>query len=55
VKHAHALQARTHGPVVLDAGHFATERPAVALLAGEIAAAFPGLTVVRAEEVDPIG
>jgi dinuclear metal center YbgI/SA1388 family protein len=55
VKHHQALLARDHGPVVIDAGHFATERPAVALLADYLTAEFPGLSVVRAEETDPIG
>jgi len=54
VKHHQALLARDHGPVIIDAGHFATERPAVALLADYLTAEFPGLTVIRAEETDPI-
>ena len=32
VKHHQALLARQHGLAVIDAGHFATERPAAALL-----------------------
>ncbi|MHB0937665.1 MAG: Nif3-like dinuclear metal center hexameric protein [Armatimonadota bacterium] len=54
VKHHQALLARAGGPMVVDAGHFATERPAVALLADYLSAAFPGLTILRAEEKDPI-
>lgn len=54
VKHHQALLARAGGPVVVDAGHFATERPAVALLADHLSAAFPGVTVIQAEESDPI-
>jgi len=54
VKHHQALLARAGGPVVVDAGHFATERPAVALLADYLTAELPGLTVIRAEETDPI-
>jgi len=55
VKHHQALLARDYGPVIIDAGHFATERPAVALLAEHLTAEFPGLSVIRAEETDPIG
>jgi len=54
VKHHQALLARDHGPVIIDAGHFATERPAAALLADYLTAEFPGLSVIRAEETDPI-
>lgn len=54
VKHHQALQARAQGPVVLDAGHFGTERPAVDLLARTLTEAFPDLRVLRAEEADPI-
>jgi len=53
VKHHQALLAHTQGPVLIDAGHFATERPAVALLAAYLAAEFPTLTILRAEEYDP--
>lgn len=53
VKHSQALLARDQGPAVIDAGHFATERSAVTLLARELAARFPALTVAQAEEVDP--
>jgi len=55
VKHHQALLARDHGPVIIDAGHFATERPAAALLADYLTAEFPGLSVIRAEETDPVG
>ena len=54
VKHGQALLARARGPVIIDAGHFATERPAVAVLAEYLTARFPELTVLRAEERDPI-
>lgn len=54
VKHHQALLARTRGLAVIDAGHFATERPAVELLADFLLARFPALTVIRAEEEDPL-
>jgi len=53
VKHHQALLARQHGLAVIDAGHFATERPAVALLAEYLNRHFPELPVHRAEEEDP--
>lgn len=54
VKHHQALLARQQGLALLDAGHFATERPAVALLADYLQQQFPPLTVHRAEEEDPL-
>ena len=54
VKHHQALLARQGGPVIIDAGHFATERPAAGLLAEYLAGEFSELTVLVAEESDPI-
>jgi dinuclear metal center YbgI/SA1388 family protein len=53
VKHHQALLARQQGMVVIDAGHFATERPVVPLLSAALAQQFPELTVVPARETDP--
>ncbi|MHB9026846.1 MAG: Nif3-like dinuclear metal center hexameric protein [Armatimonadota bacterium] len=53
VKHHAALLARQQGLAVIDAGHFATERPAVDLLADYLTAHFSELAVVKAEESDP--
>jgi dinuclear metal center YbgI/SA1388 family protein len=54
VKHHHALLARQWGIAVIDAGHFATERPAVRLFAEYLTAQLPQLHVVIAEERDPL-
>lgn len=54
VKHHQALQARQLGIAVLAAGHFATERPAVPLLAEYLRAQFPSLRVTEAREDDPL-
>lgn len=54
VKHHQALLAQQCGPLLIDAGHYATERPAAALLAGVLRRAFPALTVDIAEETDPL-
>ncbi|MBX3439535.1 MAG: Nif3-like dinuclear metal center hexameric protein [Planctomycetaceae bacterium] len=49
------LEARTLGPAMVLAGHYATERPAVERLARHIAARFPGLDCGSSEsERDPI-
>ncbi len=55
VKYHHALLARDVGIAVIDAGHFPTERPAAALLAGWLRTAFPRLDVREAEETDAFG
>ncbi|HEY3378395.1 MAG TPA: Nif3-like dinuclear metal center hexameric protein [Armatimonadota bacterium] len=54
VKHHQALVAAQRGLAVIDAGHFATERPAVALLADYLAAQLPELNIIRAVECDPL-
>ncbi len=54
VKHHQALLARQHGLAVIDAGHFATEHPASALLRDSLLRRFPELPVHRAEEEDPL-
>lgn len=54
VKHSQALLARAQGLLVIDAGHFATERPVVLLLADYLAAEFPNLSIFRADERDPL-
>lgn len=53
VKHHQALLARQQGLAVIDAGHFASERPASALLSEHLTCHFPTLSVHRAEEADP--
>ncbi len=53
VKHHQALLAREHGIALIEAGHFATERPAVALLADYLQHHCPDVTVHRAQERDP--
>jgi dinuclear metal center YbgI/SA1388 family protein len=53
VKHHQALLARQRGIALLDAGHFATERPAVSLLARVLREQFPELMVREADEHDP--
>jgi dinuclear metal center YbgI/SA1388 family protein len=55
VKHSQALLARQQGLALLDAGHFATERPAVPLMADYLRERLPGLTAVEADERDPMG
>ncbi len=54
IKHSHALLARQQGIAVLAAGHFATERPATALLTDYLHGQFPSLAVVAADETDPL-
>lgn len=53
VKHHHALLARQLGLAVIDAGHFATERPAVHQFAEYLTMQLPQLRIVIAEEHDP--
>ncbi len=56
MKHADRLAARDAGLAVIVAGHFATEQPAVAGLAGILRAALPGVSVVESRtEKDPSG
>jgi dinuclear metal center YbgI/SA1388 family protein len=50
----HALLARQHGMAVIDAGHYPTERPAVPLLADYLTKQFSELTILQAEEEDPL-
>lgn len=54
IKHHQALEARQSGMAIVVAGHFATERPAVPLLADYLADRHPELRIVRAEECDPL-
>lgn len=54
MKHSQALAAAQRGLCVLTAEHFATERPAVSLLAEWLTKAFPDVPVHRAEESDPL-
>lgn len=54
LKHHQALLARQQGIAVLDIGHFASERPAVPLLADYLEAKFPLIDITCAEEVDPL-
>lgn len=53
VKHHQALLARQQRMAIIDAGHFATERPAVPLLANYLSKRLPELHIVRAEEEEP--
>ena len=55
IKHHQALRAHQRGLAVIDAGHFATEHPASALLGEYLREQFPALTSIRAEESDPLG
>jgi dinuclear metal center YbgI/SA1388 family protein len=49
------LEARTAGIALILAGHYATERPAIALLATRVAQQFPGLhSFASRTEQDPI-
>ena len=50
-----ALEARDRGLALFVPGHYATERPSVERLAGDIAAAFPGLDCSPSRvEADPL-
>lgn len=53
VKHHQALQARQQGIALIAAGHFATERPVVHLLADYLQQHCATLAVHRAMETDP--
>jgi putative NIF3 family GTP cyclohydrolase 1 type 2 len=51
-----ALTARAAGVGVIVPGHYATERPAVEVLAGRLAANWPGVAVWASRvERDPLG
>ncbi len=54
VKHHHALLARQLGIAVIDAGHFATERPATKLFAEYLKEHASTLQVIIAKECDPL-
>ena len=54
VKHHHALLARQSGIALIDAGHFASERPAAQLFADYLTTHLPNLQVVVADERDPL-
>ena len=49
IKYNEFWDAQTLGMNLIDAGHFATENPVVAVLAEEIAAAFPEVQVKISE------
>ena len=49
IKYNQFWDARALGMNLIDAGHFATENPVVAVLAEKIAAAFPGIQVKISE------
>lgn len=53
LRHHELLLARELGIMAVEAGHFATERPVVPVLAARLAAAFPHLMVTALEEDDP--
>ncbi|HEX2951826.1 MAG TPA: Nif3-like dinuclear metal center hexameric protein [Armatimonadota bacterium] len=53
IKHHQALLARQHGLMLIDAGHYPTERPAVNLLAEYLTAKNGDLEIIRAIEEDP--
>lgn len=54
IKHHQALLARQQGITVIEAGHFATERPVVDLLADYLHDRFRDLPVIRVIERDPL-
>lgn len=54
VSHHHALDAAADGLALLDAGHFATERPVLERVRAHLQTALPGLSVDVAEEHDPL-
>lgn len=53
IKHHQALLAQQQGFMLIDAGHYPTERPAVNLLADYLTAQNSDLMVLRAVEEDP--
>lgn len=53
VKHHQLLSARQHGFCIMDAGHFATERPIVSKLAEMLAARFKELEIFTYKTQDP--
>ena len=54
MKHHQALLAGERGIAAIVAGHFATERLAVPLLADFLQTRFPALQIIQAVEVDPL-
>lgn len=52
--HHDALDAAAAGLALLDAGHFATERPVLARVRSYLEQAVPGVAVAVAEEEDPL-
>lgn len=53
LRHHELILARELDIMAVDAGHFATERPVVPVLAARLAAAFPDLMVTALEEDAP--
>ena len=54
LKHHQALLARQQGIAVIDPGHYASEIPAIPLIADFLEEQMSGLQVARAEDEDPI-